>query len=109
MKTIKTITITALSFLSLGFFANTSASNPTQNEQFEQLHAKIEQLETENKQLKAGFFPEASELSDDIPDYYAALEIVKAYNDLEYDKNVKWKINENGTSMNVNFENVENY
>ena len=57
----------------------------------------ITQLETRVKQLEENQFIAPQDLSDDTVDYYAAYQILKAYNGQSYDERVNWSVNEDNT------------
>ena len=89
MKKLALITLTTLALLGT---QSTKATDLTKDEQIESLQARIHQLE--QNQLIA---PE--DLSDDTVDYYAAYQIIKAYNGQEYDTRVNWSVNENSIEI----------
>lgn len=62
----------------------------------------ITQLETRVKQLEEQQFIQPQDLSDDTIDYYAAYQIIKAYNGLEYDENITWTVNDNNIVIELN-------
>lgn len=62
----------------------------------------ITQLETRVKQLEEQQFALPEEISDDTIDYYAAYQIIKAYNGLDYDENITWTVNDNNIVIELN-------
>lgn len=62
----------------------------------------ITQLETRVKQLEEQKFALPEDVSDDTIDYYAAYNILKAYNGLEYDENITWTVNDNNIVIELN-------
>lgn len=89
MKKLALITLTTLALLGT---QNTKATDLTKDEY-------ITQLETRVKQLEQSQFIEPQELSDDTVDYYAAYQILKAYNGQSYDERVNWSVNENSIEI----------
>lgn len=92
MKKLALITLTTLALLGT---QNTKATDLSKDEYITQLENKIQQLEQNQ-------FIEPQDLSDDTVDYYAAYNIVKAYNGLEYDENITWTVNENSITIELN-------
>ena len=91
MKKLALITLTTLALLGT---QNTKATDLSKDEQIESLQARIHQLEQSQ-------FVEPQDLSDDTVDYYAAYQIIKAYNGQEYDTRVQWEVKENSIEINV--------
>lgn len=89
MKKLALITLTTLTLL------GTQAPKATDLSKDEY----ITQLETRVKQLEQSQFIEPEELSDDTIDYYAAYQIIKAYNGQEYDTRVQWEVNEHSVTI----------
>ena len=89
MKKLTLITLTTLALLGT---QSTKATDLSKDEQIESLQARIHQLE-QNQFIK----PE--ELSDDTVDYYAAYQIIKAYNGQDYDSRVNWTVNEHSVTI----------
>ena len=89
MKKLALITLTTLALLGT---QNTKATDLTKDEQIESLQARIHQLEQNQ-------FIAPEDLSDDTVDYYAAYQIIKAYNGQEYDTRVNWSVNENSIEI----------
>lgn len=87
MKKLALITLTTLAILGA---QSTKATDLTKDEQIESLQARIHQLEQNQ-------FIAPEELSDDTVDYYAAYQIIKAYNNQDYDSRVNWSVNEDNT------------
>lgn len=87
MKKLVLITLTTLALLGT---QNTKATDLSKDEQIESLQARIHQLEQNQ-------FIAPEELSDDTVDYYAAYQILKAYNGQSYDERVNWSVNEDNT------------
>lgn len=87
MKKLALITLTTLALLGT---QSTKATDLTKDEY-------ITQLETRVKQLEQNQFIEPQELSEDTVDYYAAYQILKAYNGQSYDERVNWSVNEDNT------------
>ena len=92
MKKLALITLTTLALLGT---QSTKATDLSKDEQIESLQARIHQLEQSQ-------FIEPQNLSDDTVDYYAAYQILKAYNGLEYDENITWTVNENSITIELN-------
>lgn len=91
MKKLALITLTTLALLGT---QNTKATDLSKDEQIESLQARIHQLEQSQ-------FVEPQDLSDDTVDYYAAYQIIKAYNGQEYDTRVQWEVKENSIEINL--------
>lgn len=91
MKKLALITLTTLALLGT---QHTKATDLTKDEQIESLQARIHQLEQNQ-------FIEPQDLSDDTVDYYAAYQILKAYNGLDYDERVQWEVKENSIEINL--------
>ena len=89
MKKLALITLTTLALLGT---QSTKATDLTKDEQIESLQARIHQLEQNQ-------FIEPKDLSDDTVDYYAAYQIIKAYNGQDYDNRVNWTVNENSIEI----------
>lgn len=89
MKKLALITLTTLALLGT---QNTKATDLTKDEY-------ITQLETRVKQLEQNQFIEPQDLSDDTVDYYAAYQIIKAYNGQSYDERVNWTVNEHSVTI----------
>lgn len=89
MKKLALITLTTLALLGT---QSTKATDLTKDEQIESLQARIHQLEQNQ-------FIAPEDLSDDTVDYYAAYQIIKAYNGQEYDTRVNWSVNENSIEI----------
>lgn len=89
MKKLALITLTTLALLGT---QNTKATDLSKDEQIESLQARIHQLEQSQ-------FVEPQDLSDDTVDYYAAYQIIKAYNGQEYDTRVQWEVNEHSVTI----------
>ena len=89
MKKLALITLTTLALLGT---QSTKATDLSKDEQIESLQARIHQLE-QNQFIKP------QELSDDTVDYYAAYQIIKAYNGKEYDTRVQWEVKENSIEI----------
>lgn len=87
MKKLALITLTTLALLGT---QNTKATDLSKDEYMTQLENKIQQLEQNQ-------FIAPEELSDDTVDYYAAYQILKAYNGQSYDERVNWSVNEDNT------------
>lgn len=92
MKKLALITLTTLALLGT---QNTKATDLSKDEYITQLENKIQQLEEQS-------FTLPQDLSDDTVDYYAAYQIIKAYNGLEYDENITWTVNENSITIELN-------
>lgn len=91
MKKLTLITLATLAILGT---QSTQATDLTKDEY-------ITQLETRVKQLEQRQFIQPQDLSDDTVDYYAAYQIIKAYNGQEYDTRVNWSVNENSIEINL--------
>ena len=91
MKKLALITLTTLALLGT---QSPKATDLSKDEQIESLQARIHQLEQNQ-------FIEPEELSDDTVDYYAAYQILKAYNGQEYDTRVQWEVKENSIEINL--------
>lgn len=91
MKKLALITLTTLALLGT---QPTQATNLSKDEQIESLQARIHQLEQNQ-------FIEPQALSDDTVDYYAAYQIIKAYNNQDYDTRVQWEVKENSIEINL--------
>lgn len=91
MKKLALITLTTLTLLGT---QPTQATDLSKDEYITQLENKIQQLEQNQ-------FIEPQNLSDDTVDYYAAYQIIKAYNGQEYDTRVNWSVNENSIEINL--------
>lgn len=89
MKKLTLITLTTLALLGT---QSTKATDLNKDEY-------ITQLETRVKQLEQNQFIEPQELSDDTVDYYAAYQILKAYNGQSYDERVQWEVNEHSVTI----------
>ena len=89
MKKLALITLTTLALLGT---QSTKATDLSKDEY-------ITQLETRVKQLEQNQFIAPEELSDDTVDYYAAYQIIKAYNGQDYDSRVNWTINEHSVEI----------
>lgn len=87
MKKLALITLATLAILGT---QSTKATDLSKDEQIESLQARIHQLEQSQ-------FIEPQNLSDDTVDYYAAYQIIKAYNGQDYDERVNWSVNEDNT------------
>lgn len=92
MKKLALITLTTLALLGT---QSTKATDLTKDEYITQLETRVKQLEKQNFAL-----PE--DVSDDTIDYYAAYNILKAYNGLEYDENITWTVNDNNIVIELN-------
>lgn len=92
MKKLALITLTTLTLL------GTQAPKATDLSKDEY----ITQLETRVKQLEEQQFALPEDVSDDTVDYYAAYQILKAYNGLEYDENITWTVNDNNIVIELN-------
>lgn len=92
MKKLALITLTTLALLGT---QSTKATDLSKDEYITQLENKIQRLEEQQ-------FTLPQELSDDTVDYYAAYQIIKAYNGLEYDENITWTVNENSITIELN-------
>lgn len=92
MKKLALITLTTLTLL---------GTQPTQATDLSK-DEYITQLETRVKQLEENQFIAPQDLSDDTIDYYAAYNILKAYNGLDYDESITWTVNENNIVIELN-------
>ena len=92
MKKLALITLTTLALLGT---QSTKATDLTKDEYITQLENKIQQLEEQK-------FALPDDVSDDTIDYYAAYNIIKAYNGLEYDENITWTVNDNNIVIELN-------
>lgn len=92
MKKLALITLTTLALLGT---QSTKATDLSKDEY-------ITQLETRVKQLEEQAFTLPQDVSDDTIDYYAAYNIIKAYNGLEYDENITWTVNDNSITIDLN-------
>ena len=92
MKKLALVTLATLAILGT---QSTKATDLSKDEYITQLENKIQQLE-QNQFIK----PE--ELSDDTIDYYAAYNILKAYNGLDYDESITCPVNENNIVSELN-------
>nr|DAU81046.1 MAG TPA: zipper dimerization domain transcription factor-like protein [Caudoviricetes sp.] len=92
MKKLALITLTTLALLGT---QPTKATDLSKDEYITQLETKIQRLEEQQ-------FTLPQDLSDDTVDYYAAYQIIKAYNGLEYDENITWTVNENSITIELN-------
>ena len=92
MKKLALITLATLALLGT---QPTKATDLSKDEYITQLENKIQRLEEQQ-------FTLPQELSDDTVDYYAAYQIIKAYNGLEYDENITWTVNENSITIELN-------
>ena len=91
MKKLALITLTTLALLGT---QSTKATDLSKDEYITQLENKIQQLEEQKFAL-----PE--DVSDDTIDYYAAYQIIKAYNGQSYDERVQWEVNEHDIKINL--------
>lgn len=91
MKKLALITLATLALLGT---QSTKATDLTKDEY-------ITQLETRVKQLEEQQFLQPEDLSDDTVDYYAAYQIIKAYNNQDYDTRVQWEVKENSIEINL--------
>lgn len=91
MKKLALITLTTLALLGT---QPTQATDLTKDEYITQLENKIQRLEEQS-------FTLPQDLSDDTVDYYAAYQIIKAYNGQEYDTRVQWEVKENSIEINL--------
>ena len=89
MKKLALITLATLALLGT---QSTTATDLSKDEY-------ITQLETRVKQLEQTQFIKPQDLSDDTVDYYAAYQILKAYNGQEYDTRVQWEVNEHSVTI----------
>lgn len=92
MKKLALITLTTLALLGT---QSTKATDLSKDEYITQLENKIQQLEEQQ-------FTLPQDLSDDTIDYYAAYQIIKAYNGLDYDENITWTVNDNNIVIELN-------
>nr|DAR73601.1 MAG TPA: Protein of unknown function (DUF3138) [Caudoviricetes sp.] len=92
MKKLALITLATLAILGT---QSTQATDLSKDEYITQLETKIQRLEEQQ-------FTLPQDLSDDTVDYYAAYQILKAYNGLEYDENITWTVNENSITIELN-------
>lgn len=92
MKKLALITLATLALLGT---QSPKATDLTKDEYITQLENKIQRLEEQQFAL-----PE--EISDDTIDYYAAYQIIKAYNGLDYDENITWTVNDNNIVIELN-------
>lgn len=92
MKKLALITLATLALLGT---QSTKATDLTKDEYITQLENKIQQLEQNQ-------FIQPQELSDDTIDYYAAYNIVKAYNGLDYDESITWTVNDTNIVIELN-------
>ena len=91
MKKLALITLATLAILGT---QSTKATDLSKDEY-------ITQLETRVKQLEANQFIAPQDLSDDTIDYYSAYQIIKAYNNQDYDTRVQWEVKENSIEINL--------
>lgn len=91
----KKLTLITLATLALLGTQSTQATDLSKDEYITQLENKIQRLEEQKFAL-----PE--DVSDDTIDYYAAYNILKAYNGLEYDENITWTVNDNSITIDLN-------
>lgn len=91
----KKLTLITLATLALLGTQSTKATDLSKDEYITQLENKIQRLEEQQ-------FTLPQDLSDDTIDYYAAYNILKAYNGLEYDENITWTVNENNITIELN-------
>lgn len=92
MKKLALITLATLAILGT---QSTKATDLSKDEYITQLETKIQRLEEQQ-------FTLPQDLSDDTVDYYAAYQIIKAYNGLEYDENITWTVNDNNIVIELN-------
>ena len=92
MKKLALITLATLAILGT---QSTKATDLSKDEYITQLENKIQRLEEQQ-------FTLPQELSDDTVDYYAAYQIIKAYNGLEYDENITWTVNDDSITIELN-------
>ena len=90
----KKLTLITLATLALLGTQSTKATDLSKDEQIESLQARIHQLEQNQ-------FIQPQDLSDDTVDYYAAYQIIKAYNGQDYDTRVQWEVNEHSIEINL--------
>ena len=91
----KKLTLITLATLTLLGTQSTKATDLSKDEY-------ITQLETRVKQLEEQKFILPQDLSDDTIDYYAAYNIVKAYNGLDYDESITWTVNDTNIVIELN-------
>lgn len=91
----KKLTLITLATLALLGTQSTKATDLSKDEYITQLENKIQQLEQNQ-------FIQPQELSDDTIDYYAAYNILKAYNGLDYDESITWTVNDNSITIDLN-------
>lgn len=91
----KKLTLITLATLALLGTQSTKATDLSKDEYITQLETKIQRLEEQQ-------FTLPQDLSDDTIDYYAAYNIVKAYNGLDYDESITWTVNENNIVIELN-------
>lgn len=91
MKKLALITLTTLALLGT---RNTKATDLSKDEYITQLETRVKQLESEK-------FILPQDLSDDTIDYYSAYQIIKAYNNQNYDTRVQWEVKENSIEINL--------
>lgn len=89
MKKLTLITLATLAILGT---QNTKATDLSKDEYITQLENKIQRLEEQQ-------FALPDEISDDTVDYYAAYQILKAYNGQSYDERVQWEVNEHSVTI----------
>jgi hypothetical protein len=89
MKKLALITLATLALLGT---QNTKATDLSKDEYITQLETRVKQLESEK-------FILPQDLSDDTVDYYAAYQIIKAYNGQDYDSRVNWTVNEHSVTI----------
>lgn len=92
MKKLALITLATLALLGT---QSTKATDLSKDEYITQLENKIQQLEEQQ-------FTLPQDLSDDTIDYYAAYNIVKAYNGLDYDESITWTVNDTNIVIELN-------
>lgn len=92
MKKLALITLTTLALLGTH---STKATDLSKDEYITQLETRVKQLESEK-------FILPQDLSDDTVDYYAAYQIIKAYNGQDYDESITWTVNENNIVIELN-------
>ena len=88
----KKLTLITLATLALLGTQPTKATDLSKDEYITQLENKIQQLEEQQ-------FALPDEISDDTVDYYAAYQILKAYNGQSYDERVQWEVNEHSVTI----------
>lgn len=89
MKKLALITLATLAILGT---QSTKATDLSKDEYITQLENKIQRLEEQS-------FTLPQDLSDDTVDYYAAYQIIKAYNGQDYDTRVQWEVNEHSVTI----------